>query len=150
MLSRKIGVVLQKLGRKLAGDQEFNNVEEMHAKFGFTVGYYPEMLPRKVMLARAMFIKEELDELMNAIASNDLPEAADALIDIVYVAKGTAVMMGLPWEPLWDDVHRANMTKEKGLTKRGMDEDLIKPPGWEPPDTIQILLDYGWVHPDDH
>jgi len=151
MLSRySIGTYLQRIGRKIAGDSESNDVEEMHNKFHFHVGAYPDMLARKNMLDRAMFIREELDELMNAIAANDLPEAADALIDIVYVAKGTAVMMGLPWAQLWDDVHRANMAKERGVTKRGMSDDLIKPEGWQPPDTIQILIDYGWMHSDDH
>ena len=35
----------------------------------------------------------------------------DALIDLTYVAMGTAYMMGLPWQDLWDEVQRANMSK---------------------------------------
>ncbi len=43
----------------------------------------------------------------------DLPKIADALVDLVYVALGTAHMHALPWQKLWDDVQRANMSKER-------------------------------------
>lgn len=83
----------------------------------------------------------------------DLAAQADALIDLDYVAKGTGVMLGLPWRALWDDVHRANMAKS---TMRGSDgillEKIGKPKGWEPPHTEAILAIAGyetqnWFHP---
>lgn len=76
--------------------------------------------------------------------AQDIDEQADALIDLVYVAKGTAVMMGLPWDMLWDDVQRANMSKEAGVGKRGHLVDCIKPPGWVPPQTHEILQLAGY------
>jgi hypothetical protein len=64
-------------------------------------------------------------------------------------------MMGLPWKELWDDVQRANMTKVRGVGKRGHAVDCIKPEGWIPPRTKEILEDWGYVEehdndPDNH
>ena len=74
----------------------------------------------------------------------DLALQADALVDLVYVALGTGVMMGLPWQQLWDDVHRANMGKVRGVGKRGHAVDLVKPEGWVGPRTAEILEAAGY------
>jgi len=65
-------------------------------------------------------------------------EAADSLIDLVYVTVGTALMMGLPWAELWAAVQERNMAKELALpdgsnSKRNNPLDVIKPEGWYPP-----------------
>src|SRR5690606_15968618 len=91
---------------------------------------------------RYEFMYEELCEFQEAHIKGDLAGAADALIDLVVVAMGTAVMMGLPWELLWDDVQRANMSKVRGVTSRGVGADLMKPEGWEAPKTDEILARY--------
>lgn len=126
-------------------DEEMLDVWDMHNKFGFVRNAYPSELSEKQANDRYNFMLEELSEFKKAFDENDFPGMADALIDLVYVAKGTAVMMGLPWEDLWQDVHRANMSKERGTTARGMDEDLVKPTGWKAPETRKILIENGWA-----
>jgi predicted HAD superfamily Cof-like phosphohydrolase len=96
------------------------------------------------MHERIAFLQEELDELRAAAAANDLAGQADALVDLVYVAKGTALMLGLPWEELWTVVQRANMAKTRGTTKRGVKADCAKPPGWAPPDLDGALRAAGY------
>lgn len=133
--------------RKLFGDKEFNDVASCHKKFGITVSTRPPALKKSLdfsLSERAAFIQEELNELSQGISEKNMAEIADALVDIVYVAKGTAVMLGLPWEKLWDDVQRANMAKVAGRGKRGHSIDLIKPPFWVPPRTEEILKDGGY------
>jgi predicted HAD superfamily Cof-like phosphohydrolase len=97
------------------------------------------------MKERIDFLVEELTELQNGAEHHLIAEVADALVDLVYVAKGTAVMMGLPWQELWDDVHRANTAKERGIGKRGHKIDLIKPAGWHPPQTLKVLSKAGYT-----
>jgi predicted HAD superfamily Cof-like phosphohydrolase len=75
---------------------------------------------------------------------------ADALIDLVYVAMGTAHLLGLPWEALWNEVQIANMRKVRAAadasdSKRGSAFDVVKPPGWQPPNIKRILENYGWT-----
>src|SRR3546814_5926129 len=102
-------------------------------------------------------MQEELDEFIEAAGFNptydasggrdglnnhgvqNLAQQADALVDLVYVALGTAVMLGLPWDWLWNDVQRANMAKVRGMTKRGHAVDVTKPPGWQGPQNQRIL-----------
>ena len=59
-------------------------------------------------------------------------------------ALGTANMMGLPWQALWEDVHRANMAKVPGITKRGHLVDCVKPGGWVGPKTLEILEHHNY------
>ena len=65
----------------------------------------------------------------------------DALIDIVYVALGTALALGVSpemWNKGWAAVHKANMAKERALraedSKRGTTYDVVKPEGWQSPE----------------
>jgi hypothetical protein len=102
------------------------------------------MLTRRKLQERIECMQEELDEFKNAVFNQDFAEQADALIDLVYFAKGTAVMMGLPWDKLWDDVQRANMEKVRGVGKRGHAVDMVKPEGWQGPNGLKILTDRGF------
>ena len=122
-------------------DLELEDVRAFHDKFKQLNYDEPGFLSRRKQLERAGFMQEELDEFL---AAKTLADQADALIDLVYVAKGTAVMMGLPWCRLWEDVQRANMEKVPGTTHRGNLVDVAKPPGWRPPEGHKILLAYGW------
>ena len=122
----------------------FKDVKKFHEKFGLLVGRKPQRLTIRKMKERIEFLQEELDELKSAVESDNFPEQADALVDIVYVALGTAVMMGLPWKSLWDDVQRANMEKVRGVTKRGHAVDCMKPEGWIAPWTAGIVWEHGF------
>lgn len=126
-------------------DKELEDVRAFHNKFSFLdSGRFPSMVTKRKLRERAECLQEELDEFKKAIESQDFAEQADALIDLVYFAKGTAVIMGLPWEELWDDVQRANFSKERGITKRGHAFDVIKPEGWQKPQGEAILKKHGF------
>jgi predicted HAD superfamily Cof-like phosphohydrolase len=82
-------------------------------------------------------VMEELDEFNEATSEGDLPGAADALVDLVYFALGRLYEMGVPADAVFDEVHRANMTKVRGVKKERAvtnDADAVKPTGWKPPD----------------
>lgn len=120
------------------------DIIDLNKKFGFILNKNPTHLPQAILMRRFNFIQEELDEFLLAAKQQNMEEMADALVDIVYVAIGTAVMMGLPWDEMWDEVQRANMTKEKGRTHRGHDDDLVKPKWWVGPQHKQILSAHGY------
>jgi len=147
------------------------DIAEFNRKFGLMVGHKPQHLTQRKLKERIECMLEELTEFADAsglefqtqhdedqIAPDKinisvrrlqgrLADQADALVDLVYFAIGTAVMMGLPWQALWDDVQRANMEKVPGPTKRGHRRDLMKPPGWRGPDGAVILAGsgYQWI-----
>jgi predicted HAD superfamily Cof-like phosphohydrolase len=90
---------------------------------------------------RVAFMEEEIEELGQAYIDGDLVGVADALADLVYVALGTAHMMGIPFDQVFKVVHAANMQKIRGMTKRGMIYDAVKPEGWVGPEAeIERIL----------
>ena len=120
------------------------DVKAFHEKFGFLVHETPGHLTKRKLRERVEFLEEELAEFKVACATQDLAEQGDALIDLVYVALGTAVMLGLPWEAMWAEVQRANMAKERGVGKRGHQFDCVKPEGWMPPNHEYVLRVHGY------
>jgi predicted HAD superfamily Cof-like phosphohydrolase len=120
------------------------DLREFHTKFDMIVSDKPTRITQRLAFDRITCLQEELNEFADAVRSRDFGEQADALVDLVYFAIGTAAMMGLPWQSLWDDVHRANMAKERGIGKRGISVDCIKPTGWVPPNTVEILNAHGF------
>jgi len=127
-----------------AYDHETVQVATMHERFGLGLSRHPRLLTREKMTERLTCLREELEELAEAAATGDLAGMADALVDLVVFAKGTAVLMGLPWAALFDDVMRANLTKVRGVGPRGHKVDLVKPEGWRGPEGESILREHGF------
>lgn len=92
----------------------------------------------------ARFIMEELSEYLRACEEGVLVDAADALVDLVYVTMGCARAMGLPFDELFDIVHKANMQKQPAndyiRSIRGNQYDVVKPIGWVPPEDEMVLV----------
>lgn len=139
--------------RRSLAQSDFNSVGDFHHKFGLTSVTHslphPHKLPVELLLFRYKFMREELEEFLEAYIKGDLPKQADALVDLVYVVLGTAHLMGLPWHELFEEVQRANMAKERAKadgsnSTRGSSFDVVKPPGWTPPDIEDVLLRNGW------
>lgn len=121
------------------------NMTHMHEHEGVTT--YPHLLPDDLYAFRYGFLAEELQEFKDAHLAGDLAGAFDALLDLVYVALGTAHLMELPWQEGWDAVQDANMAKERATSAEQSTRlsafDVIKPPGWTPPDIEGILGKYA-------
>lgn len=124
----------------------FEDVAAFHEKFGLRTDTDPQLLNDSTMLYRAQFMLEELHETMKAHAKQDLAGVADGLVDLVYVALGTAYLMGLPFDELFAEVQRANMEKVRASSaaesKRGSSLDVVKPAGWRGPDLETVLARY--------
>jgi dCMP deaminase len=127
----------------------YDDVLKFHEKFGLPRpgdGGPTALLDEDVRNFRIGFMKEELVEFEDACLTGDLADAFDAMIDLVYVALGTAAMMRVPFDDGWAEVQRANMAKERAhsasdpRSTRGHSLDVVKPEGWRPPDIEGVLL----------
>ena len=122
------------------------DIQAFHNKFGIPLQETPSFLNRSFMMYRIGFLQEEIEELHIAFFDDDLEKAFDALIDLVYVAIGTAHIMNLPFKEGWTRVHHANMQKVRAegpsdpRSKRNSTYDIVKPDGWQPP-RLKDLLD---------
>lgn len=128
---------------------EFDDVGTFHARFGLPTDPGPRDLPMEVIRFRSKFMQEELDEFNLAAIDGNHAGMFDALIDLVYVACGTAHFLGYPWQEGWDLVQAANMAKVRAASaeqsKRGSAFDVVKPEGWQAPDIEGLLESKGWT-----
>ena len=119
----------------------FDAVRQFHIKVLGIADTKPTLTLPVDFSQRVAFMEEEIEEMGQAYIDKDLVGVADALADLVYVALGTAHMMGIPFDAVFRVVHAANMQKQRGMTKRGMVYDAIKPEGWVGPEAqIETIL----------
>jgi predicted HAD superfamily Cof-like phosphohydrolase len=134
---------MTKLNKKGGFMSNFKDVEDFIVKYEVPYFKNPGFLDLETLKFRINFMEEELNEFKDSCSNSNLEGMADALIDLVYVAMGTAKMMGLPWEALWEEVHSCNMKKIKVSnildSKRKSPIDVVKPKDWKQPDIKKIL-----------
>ena len=123
----------------------FNDMIDMHHKYGVDKWMGDELKSdvdwrkiNKFMQFRLGMMQEELDETKAAFENNDAEEMVDGIIDLCVFAIGTLEVFGVDANKAWDEVYRANMSKEVGI-KEGRPNplglpDLVKPEGWKGPD----------------
>tara|TARA_R100000781_G_scaffold25970_1_gene19015 strand:- start:17 stop:436 length:420 start_codon:yes stop_codon:yes gene_type:complete len=120
-----------------------DDINRFHRKFGFKKTDKPSIPDDPELVNfRTSFLIEELAEYTNAITQKNKAEVLDALVDIVYIALGTAWLFNLPFEKAWKEVQRANMEKIRAKDKtgkRGTKFDVIKPKNWKPPNIERIV-----------
>ena len=118
------------------------DINEMQYKYGVHKWMHdnreqPDNL-RKYLEFRIDFLREELDETEAALVSMDSEEIVDGLIDLCVVAIGTLDAFGVDPYKAWDEILRANLSKEVGVKPERPNPmglpDLIKPEDWEGPD----------------
>lgn len=155
----------------------FDDVGDFHKRFELDSvthrGAHEREIDSELLGFRLNFLLEELGELAEAVGAKlhvsdivvggvrplaarvpdnapiDHAKAFDALIDLVYVALGTAQLMGYPWQKGWDLVQGANMAKVRAQADgsdslRGSSFDVVKPEGWTAPDIEALLTAFGF------
>ena len=81
-------------------------------------------------------IREETDELEEAIQDNDKVEQLDALVDILVVTIGAIRAAGWDAEGAWKEVMDTNFAKidpDTGKVRKREDGKVLKPEGWQAP-----------------
>lgn len=142
----------------------FKDIKDFHEKYGLQYNDKPRLLGDEMSEFRIKFMHEELAEYIDAVSkanamlstqsilpdakdsfNGEMAKALDALVDLAYVALGTAYLHGFDFQAAWDRVHAANMQKVRaekaGDSKRGTSFDVIKPPGWVAPDHTDLVED---------
>lgn len=129
--------------KQLGGSELWvEDVNKMYDKYGMFDWVKMKREDKDMMKAflkyRINHISEEKKELDDALANENAEEIVDAMIDICVLSIGTLQLFGVNAKKAWDEVLRANITKERGI-KPGRPNpyglpDLMKPEGWKGPD----------------
>tara|TARA_B100000945_G_C20344602_1_gene579081 strand:+ start:99 stop:470 length:372 start_codon:yes stop_codon:yes gene_type:complete len=89
----------------------FRKVGIFMKTFGQEVKEKPSFSSDKINKLRLDLIREELNELTEALKNKDLLEVADALTDILYVTYGAGHAFGIDLDKCFDEVQNSNMSK---------------------------------------
>ena len=89
----------------------FIKVKEFMKTFGQEIKDKPSFSDDKINKLRFDLIKEELDELKEALDNKNLLEVADALTDILYVTYGAGHAFGINLDACFQEVQNSNMSK---------------------------------------
>ncbi len=119
----------------------FNKVGTFMKTFGQEVKNKPSFSTDKINRLRINLIKEELDELQEAMKNNDLLEVADALTDILYVTYGAGHAFGIDLDKCFDEVQNSNMSKlgENGKPIYNEAGKVMKGPKYFKPDLSKFV-----------
>ena len=107
----------------------FDKVGIFMKTFGQEIKVKPSLSSEKINHLRYNLIKEELNELEEAMKNQDIVEVADALTDILYVTYGAGHAFGINLDKCFEEVQNSNMSKlgkdgkpiynEKGKVMKG-------------------------------
>ena len=119
----------------------FNKVGTFMKTFGQEVKTKPSFSTDKINKLRIDLIKEELEELKEAMKNNDLLEVADALTDILYVTYGAGHAFGIDLDKCFDEVQNSNMSKlgENGKPIYNESGKVMKGPNYFKPDLSKFV-----------
>ena len=93
------------------------------------------------MQLRLDLIKEEINELEQAMKNKDLKGVDDALTDILYVTYGAGFAYGIDLDKCFKEVQRANMSKlgEDGKPIYNEKGKVMKGPKYSAPNLKQFV-----------
>ena len=119
----------------------FEDVKTFMETFGQMVRTKPQFPNEQTMQLRYDLIKEELNELEQAMRTRNLKEIADALTDILYVTYGAGYAYGIDLDKCFKEVQRANMSKLGGDGNPIYNEKgkVMKGPNYSEPNLKQFV-----------
>ena len=119
----------------------FSRVGIFMKTFGQEVKDKTSFSSEKINKLRLDLIKEELEELTDAMKNKDLLEVADALTDILYVTYGAGHAFGIDLDKCFDEVQNSNMSKlgKDGNPIYNESGKVMKGPNYFKPDLSKFI-----------
>ena len=101
-------------------------------------GYYDNRIPQADLYFK--LVKEEFEELEEAVNNRDIIETADACADLIWVVEGLMYSLGIDPQTVWDEVARSNNSKTvNGKLIKREDGKVLKPDTFSPPNIQKVL-----------
>ena len=119
----------------------FESVRKFMETFGQEIKEKAGFPDENIISLRYELIKEELDELKEAMDNKDIKEVADALTDILYVTYGAGHAFGVNLDKCFKEVQNSNMSK-LGSDGKPIYNDIgkvMKGPNYFKPDLTKFV-----------
>lgn len=122
----------------------FEDVIYFMETFGQEVKFKSEFPNDEICELRLKLVKEEYDELVDAMQKRDIVGVADALTDILYVTYGAGAAFGVDLDKCFREVQRSNMSKlgEDGKPIYREDGKVMKGPNYSEP-SLEPIIEKG-------
>ena len=119
----------------------FEKVKTFMTTYGQEVKESASFPDENIIKLRLKLIKEELEELEQALNDKNLLEVADALTDILYVTYGAGHSFGINLDACFEEVQRSNMSKldENGKPIYNEYGKVMKGPNFSKPNLKQFI-----------
>ena len=119
----------------------FKSVRKFMETFGQEIKEKASFPDDKITSLRYDLIKEELEELKEAMDKKDIKEVADALTDILYVTYGAGHAFGINLDKCFEEVQKSNMSKLGKDRKPIFNEfgKVMKGPDYFKPDLSKFI-----------
>ena len=119
----------------------FESVKKFMETFGQEIKEKACFPNDKIISLRYDLIKEELEELKEAIDKKNIKEVADALTDILYVTYGAGHAFGINLDKCFEEVQNSNMSKlgSDGRPIYNNKGKVMKGPNYFKPDLGKIV-----------
>lgn len=119
----------------------FEKVKEFHHAFGLPDEKELTQLDEKTHLLRKELIREEYEEVIEAMDEKDLSHIAKEFADLLYVTYGAALCYGIDLDACFAEVHNSNMSKlgEDGKPIYRDDGKVLKGPNYFKADMRKVL-----------
>ncbi len=119
----------------------FERVKKFMEVFGQEIKEKATFPNAKITNLRYDLIKEELNELKEAITKQDIKEVADALTDILYVTYGAGHAFGIDLDKCFKEIQNSNMSKLGADGKPIFNEKgkVMKGPNYFKPDLSKFV-----------
>ena len=119
----------------------FEKVNTFMTTYGQEVKKSASFPDENITKLRLKLIKEELEELEQALNDKNLLEVADALTDILYVTYGAGHSFGINLDACFEEVQRSNMSKldEDGKPIYNEYGKVMKGPNFSKPNLKQFI-----------
>ena len=119
----------------------FEKVKKFMITYGQEVKESASFPDENIIKLRLKLIKEELEELEQALNDKNLLEVADALTDILYVTYGAGHSFGINLDACFEEVQRSNMSKlgEDGKPIYNEYGKVMKGPNFSKPNLKQFI-----------
>lgn len=117
-------------------------VGDFHKACGVEERETPGFVEPETFALRRRLLLEEVFEYVEASDAEDLIDIADALADIVYIAYGTARVIGVNLDDVLAEVQRSNMSKvgADGKVVRRDDGKILKPDTYSAPNIGKVMF----------
>ncbi len=120
-------------------NKEQRMVKDWHRKFGVLINEKPKMIDRETRHLRLSLIREEFQEFEEACSAGDIVKVADALGDLLYVVYGSAVSFGIDLEPVFEEIHRSNMSKGDPEVIKAANGKVLRNKNYSPPNLVPLI-----------